>query len=600
MKIERRKVLEHLTASLAGAATVSLASSGRAAICGGTPTDVGFVSTSIGSGGPGSWTGGLGTAQGATEGETVVAVGAVTESDRAGGVFMWTCLLGSAADDYNDGGLFIRPTTVASGQPGRWVRIYSGPVDVRWFGAKGDGIQSDDAPIARAITRLYGSLPGAVGGVLRFSRGLYRVTATITLPRRDGMSLVGDGAMASTIQLDSAPATSPLLQFQTPAGAVPGVDDFHLAALRLQRNNRGYVFRHEAPLTAAGYGHTRMRRASLHDLFVEEQPSPATPTTSQPLVYLQNADDCIVRNVTFHGGTAGFLRIENGNGCLLTDLQSVALGGAGDAGAGLVLTGRALPGMASPPSGDHQVVRVRVEPLAPGLPSPREGVSLDGVRNCQLASVSVDGRNANNGIRVGANTLDTTILNVRAPTTSPASSAGIRLDGAGALILGLRYPDPVATGAQGVAGAGRAIKIGAARCDAAASLAASNASLNGPDYRMAMTDAGGNILGKRSSLTFAASGSTVVSLGGCEEIAITSSGAGTPVITNVHQGSTAADVAAPYEGQRVTLFFKGPVTVQNNALITLRDAADTTFAAGEILELTSDGGVWVESGRYEL
>lgn len=64
------------------------------------------------------------------------------------GAFTWSA--GSATDDgvtrYNAGG-------VGSSGPG-WARVYSGPIDVRFAGAKGDGSADDTAAFQRALSAL--------------------------------------------------------------------------------------------------------------------------------------------------------------------------------------------------------------------------------------------------------------------------------------------------------------------------------------------------------------------------------------------------------------------------------------------------------------
>jgi hypothetical protein len=49
----------------------------------------------------------------------------------------------------DDGGTVIVPTHNPTS--GCWVRLYSGPLDVRWFGARGDGIANDRTSVLAAI-----------------------------------------------------------------------------------------------------------------------------------------------------------------------------------------------------------------------------------------------------------------------------------------------------------------------------------------------------------------------------------------------------------------------------------------------------------------
>jgi Pectate lyase superfamily protein len=114
-----------------------------------------------------------------------------TPSDGGGGVFRWDAL--STLSD--DGGLTIIPK--GSKTPGRWRRVTSGPVNVRWFGASPDASSSENsASIQKAIN----SLPGS-GGTVLFPAGAYRVADTIRV-LRNNVALIGDGVDATTLLAD--------------------------------------------------------------------------------------------------------------------------------------------------------------------------------------------------------------------------------------------------------------------------------------------------------------------------------------------------------------------------------------------------------------
>ena len=94
-------------------------------------------------------------------------LGYYTEGDGGGGTFFWDA--DSIEDD--NAGTIIEATDVTTG---RWKRVYSDAVNVRWFGAKGDGSTNDQPAIQAAIdcgTR-----------VLEFSSGVFNVTNAITFP----------------------------------------------------------------------------------------------------------------------------------------------------------------------------------------------------------------------------------------------------------------------------------------------------------------------------------------------------------------------------------------------------------------------------------
>jgi len=69
--------------------------------------------------------------------------GYATPGDKGGGTFVYV----SASAATEDVGTVVAPNVGT----GRWLRIYSGPINVRWFGAKGDNATDDTASIQAAI-----------------------------------------------------------------------------------------------------------------------------------------------------------------------------------------------------------------------------------------------------------------------------------------------------------------------------------------------------------------------------------------------------------------------------------------------------------------
>lgn len=83
---------------------------------------------------------------------TAILQGRTTAGDGGGGVFRWASGDQSAnvtADPQS--GIYVAPNTDLTGAGGAWVRQYSWAVDVKWFGAKGDGGTDDTAIIQSAI-----------------------------------------------------------------------------------------------------------------------------------------------------------------------------------------------------------------------------------------------------------------------------------------------------------------------------------------------------------------------------------------------------------------------------------------------------------------
>lgn len=94
-------------------------------------------------------------------GDAVNVLGYAAPGDGGGGQFYYD----AAASAADNGGTVIAPTAGS----GRWLRAYSGAVNVRWFGAKGDGVTDDTASLAAARAWL----AGAIGRKLNFPNGTY-------------------------------------------------------------------------------------------------------------------------------------------------------------------------------------------------------------------------------------------------------------------------------------------------------------------------------------------------------------------------------------------------------------------------------------------
>ncbi|WP_118952822.1 glycosyl hydrolase family 28-related protein [Taibaiella helva] len=119
--------------------------------------------------------------------ETAIVLGYYEAGDGGGGTFYWDAL---SAEDPDLGTIF---QLNASSAPGRWKRLYAPPLNVKWFGAKGDGIADDTAAIHAAInysgalapqsTIFATSSQGAGYTVLLpATKDGYRITAPIRLP----------------------------------------------------------------------------------------------------------------------------------------------------------------------------------------------------------------------------------------------------------------------------------------------------------------------------------------------------------------------------------------------------------------------------------
>lgn len=121
------------------------------------------------------------------DGSIVNVDGYLSQNDGGGGVFIFSAY--SVAAD--DGGLIIAPTAGL----GRWIRqVAKQPVNVKWFGAVGDGVVDDTVAIQAALN--------AGGKVVYLPNGTYKQTAALTIPA--GTKLTGDGAAVSILSQATA------------------------------------------------------------------------------------------------------------------------------------------------------------------------------------------------------------------------------------------------------------------------------------------------------------------------------------------------------------------------------------------------------------
>jgi hypothetical protein len=101
---------------------------------------------------------------------------------------MWQYSPGSAVSGFPD-----NTGTILNTSDGKVIkRIYSGPVNVKWFGAKGDGSSDDTAAIQLAIDALIN-----IGGAVFMPAGNYFITNTLAI--KSGISLIGEETQNSTI-----------------------------------------------------------------------------------------------------------------------------------------------------------------------------------------------------------------------------------------------------------------------------------------------------------------------------------------------------------------------------------------------------------------
>jgi hypothetical protein len=139
---------------------------------------------------------------------SVVVEGYSASGDGGGGTFVWDAA-SSAADD---SGTVILPTGYAGA--GRWRRLYSGEVFVRWFGAKGDGATNDSAAIQAAITAA-----AATWGKVSFDAATYACTGLsltndkVVLIGQSGTVLLNNSGSSEILIIHSDRCTVEMIEF---------------------------------------------------------------------------------------------------------------------------------------------------------------------------------------------------------------------------------------------------------------------------------------------------------------------------------------------------------------------------------------------------
>lgn len=130
---------------------------------------------------------------------TAIAGGYWAIGDGGGGMFYWDTSSSSGDNGVTSKqpGTIIVPTGSTSG---RWVRIYSGPINVRWFGARGevrtDDDDVDDEPaISKAIL-----VASSNRAAVFIPRGIYRLHNPLVMSKVEGLRLHGEGKAATFLE----------------------------------------------------------------------------------------------------------------------------------------------------------------------------------------------------------------------------------------------------------------------------------------------------------------------------------------------------------------------------------------------------------------
>jgi hypothetical protein len=118
-----------------------------------------------------------------SDGDSLEILGYYTAGDGGGGTFYWD----ATSTETDNGGTVIQATGVTTG---RWLRVFSGAVNVKEFGAKGDGITDDTVAINFWLESVYSSK----SGVLDAPEEYYKITSALaTMGDISGVKIVSAG-----------------------------------------------------------------------------------------------------------------------------------------------------------------------------------------------------------------------------------------------------------------------------------------------------------------------------------------------------------------------------------------------------------------------
>jgi nitrous oxidase accessory protein NosD len=216
-------------------------------------------------------------------GELVTVTEHSVPGDGGGGTFEWFHIAPLPVPDRfpEDGGIVFGNPDLT----GRWIRLWSGHVNVRWFGARGDGSFDDTQSIQRAIDfcAQYTRGGAVVGGTVFFPPGMYRVAAPpkhpgFMLQLKSHVNLLGCG---SSSVLSSAPDEGPNAHLLGNLRDQP-LTDVTIRSLRFEGNERA---------------------------------QPRVSPDERTIVFLWNANRCSVVDCIFHDTADAIRFFQNCIGC---------------------------------------------------------------------------------------------------------------------------------------------------------------------------------------------------------------------------------------------------------------------------------------------
>lgn len=584
---ERRRLLSGLAGALGIVALAgcqsSLEESTAEAASALSGTNVGWVDTVLGL----NLDGDLLTSVPANLGGCVVVIarGSKRPGDGGGGLFYWDA---ASAEAHNQGTV-IRPQNLPTG---RWKRIYSGPLDVRWFGAQGNGVDNDTAAINAAIaaccrTYVDGNPDlGGPGGTVYLPRGEYMVTDVLVLPRNRFFSfaLVGDGPRA-TFLVSTLPWPGQASMIVDPSTIAPS---FRLSIRDLffrRAGTGGPVFEH----VSQNSEQMRIEHLWIHNVIFQNLTA-AGGTGPGTTVRLQTAINSRIEDVEVYGGET-LLALESCARCAVVNFST---GMDNTMVHGIRITG----------GGQHTLSGIRIESCFHG-----DALALQGCADVDVLNFTNEGKETARVVAITNGTRCVTLRETVVGTGRAATGSwgdGIHVDGTSShvRIEGGQFQDCTY-------GSGRALRVLAGatgiraaswRHHGAAAQAASNVEIEegALDVRVEILP----LYGDRLELTAGTLGDpsrdgTSLAMGPFDVLTV---GAPPMTVANVVQGSSGNQhsTTAALAGRRVTLVFTSAGhQVVGDDKIRLSQCRAYDPPQGAVLSLLHDGKHWIEVARAE-
>lgn len=186
-------------------------------------------------------------------------LGYYTAGDGGGGLFYWD----STSTETDNGGTIIQATGVTTG---RWKRVFSGFINVKWFGVKGDFNGTTGTDDTANIQNAINSLNNVD---LFFPKGLYLINPSTPIILKQGINILGEGRMNTQFVLSKVSGTA-FKRNWNPSGS-----NNYLVGLTIK--DIAIIFQHQATANPTNYKQIGLdlryiTRSNYSDIYIGNYP----------------------------------------------------------------------------------------------------------------------------------------------------------------------------------------------------------------------------------------------------------------------------------------------------------------------------------------